>query len=140
MNTVYVQPDNLREALWLLKTESSLCILAGGTDLLVARRKSAQDLDKVLDIGRIDSLGEITFSGDMLTVGAGATFTEIAENPLLQRYAPLLCDAAAIIGSPQIRNQATIGGNIANASPAADMISPLLVLDAQVVLDRKSVV
>jgi carbon-monoxide dehydrogenase medium subunit/xanthine dehydrogenase FAD-binding subunit len=85
----------------------------------------------VLDIGRIAELRAIRDEGDYIFVGATATHTEIAESELIREQAPLLAEAALSIGSLQIRNVGTIGGNIVNASPAADTLPALIALDAE---------
>ena len=108
-------------------------LLAGGTDLLVALRAqgAAAPPAVVLDITAIADLRGITL-GDQVTLGALTTHTEIEQSEVLQRVAPLLCAACAEIGSPQIRNRGTLGGNICNAAACADTLTPLMALDAEV--------
>jgi CO/xanthine dehydrogenase FAD-binding subunit len=100
------------------------------------RRRIAYADRHVVDIYGMPELCGITETETELVIGAGATHTQIADSPLIQREAGVLADACRTVGSLQIRNHATIGGNIANASPAADSLAALAVLEAEVVIDR----
>jgi CO/xanthine dehydrogenase FAD-binding subunit len=106
-------------------------IVAGGTDLMVrARQRVARD--DVLDVVAVPELRHIALEGDDLVLGAGVTYTDCLTHPLVVRGCPLLTRVAERFASPQIRNVATLGGNIANASPAADGVAALWALDARV--------
>ena len=127
----YIRPDSLTEALDFLKDNGSRTrILAGGTDLLIEIREGSVKADYVLDVSRLADLREIRRAGGHIRVGAAATYTEIIASPVIQQAAPLLAMAARCVGSAQIRNAGTLGGNVANASPAGDGIPPLIVHDA----------
>lgn len=131
----YYRPGDINEALACLnRSPGSTSILAGGTDLIIQMRERAAAPEYIVDIGGIPELGEIKTAGGELIVGGRATFAAIEGNPLVGRHVPMLARAAGSVGSPQIRNTGTIGGNIANAAPAADMIPPLLALEARVEL------
>ena len=107
--------------------------LAGGTDVLVELNL---DLDRpagVLDLTRVDELRAWRREGDELILGAGVTYTELMQGELAADL-PALAGASRTVGSPQIRNRGTIGGNLATASPAGDALPPLLVAGAQVEL------
>src|SRR5262245_47857621 len=94
-------------------------IVAGGTDLMVrARERVARD--DVLDVAAVPELRQVALDGDDLVLGAGVTYTDCLTHPLVARAAPLLARVAERFASPQIRNVATLGGNVANPSPAAD--------------------
>lgn len=121
----------LREALELLSSGRRLRVIAGGTDLLVQLRTGAVPKTDLLDISRVEELRFIRLEDGVLRIGALTTFMEIYRSELVRRYAPLLAEAAFTVGSFQIMNKATIGGNIVNASPAADSLPPLYALDAE---------
>lgn len=127
----YIRPQSLSEALEFLAANGSrTTILAGGTDLMIAIREGSVTADYVLDVSRLKELREISRRGDRIRVGAAAPYSEIIASPLIQEAAPLLAMAARCVGSVQIRNAGTLGGNVANASPAGDGIPPLIVHDA----------
>jgi carbon-monoxide dehydrogenase medium subunit/xanthine dehydrogenase FAD-binding subunit len=111
---------------------SSARILAGGTDLMIAL---GGDEDAsggtLLDIGFVPGLRDIREENGDLCVGALATFADVARSAEVQAFAPVLAEAARVMGNPQIRNRATLGGNICNASPCADSIPALIALDAR---------
>ena len=135
----YCKPASLQEAVQILReTEGPVTLLAGGTDVLVYGREADDRYadHTVVDIFGLPELTGISEDGDFLVIGAGATHTQIEQSPLVQRHADVLAQACRTVGSLQIRNHATIGGNIANASPAADTFAALAVLDAQVEVRR----
>ncbi|MDY6915907.1 MAG: molybdopterin cofactor-binding domain-containing protein [Candidatus Cloacimonadota bacterium] len=125
-------PKNMSEALKLIKNQKYRP-LAGGTDLVVQARKSNDKL-KLLNIYELPELKEIKISDKEITLGAGITFSNILKNSELQNNFPLLMDACSLIGSTQIRNRATIGGNIVNAAPCADSVPPLIAYGAKLKL------
>lgn len=139
MPNSFYRPRDLNEALQILKENGDrTSILAGGTDLLIKMRGRKVTPDTVLDISAIDELRGIEQKEGFLKIGALTTPTEICEHEGLKVWAPLLMDACAALGSFQIRNRATIGGNLGNASPAGDTIPPLYVLEAEIQLtDRR---
>jgi carbon-monoxide dehydrogenase medium subunit len=135
----YVAPATVTEAVSILDSDRDHAkVLAGGTDLVwqMAKKKVAPQL--VVDICRIRELDFVVQAGETLRIGALTTFRAIEMSSLLRSKAPILVSAAASMGKPQIRNRGTIGGNLANRSPAADGATPLLVLGADVVLVSKS--
>ncbi|MGE5228761.1 MAG: FAD binding domain-containing protein [Deltaproteobacteria bacterium] len=107
-------------------------LLAGGTDLVRALRRPGSEPDLLVDLTGITELASIRLVGGSLRVGALATFTQLQWDPLVREHALCLSLAAAQVGSTQIRNAGTIGGNIANASPCADGATALTALDAGV--------
>ncbi len=140
----YFTPDSLPEAIGLLEeNRGSARIIAGGTDVIVRAKRGAIDDCSLIDITRIAGLRGISVDLEgKLHIGACAKLTEILESPLVLEKAPVLAEAAGKVGSVQIRNMATMGGNIANASPSAETAPPLLVLGASVLVtgpggDRK---
>ncbi|HHX51255.1 MAG TPA: molybdopterin dehydrogenase, partial [Clostridia bacterium] len=131
----YYRPQTLEEAVTLLdRFPENTKILAGGTDLIIQMRLKETKPDYLLDLGGINCLKEIKTKDNYLAIGSMATFFELEQNPMVQKYLPVLAEASASIGSPQIRSRATIGGNIANAAPAADTLPALLALDSQIKL------
>ena len=127
----YKTPNTIREAVELLsQAEGKGKIIAGGTDLVIGLRNGDHIPQFIIDITRIEELQKIEEKNGTISIGAAVTHSEIGSSPLIKKYARVLSDAASKIGSPQIRNLGTIGGNIINASPAADTIPPLLVLNA----------
>lgn len=108
-------------------------VLAGGTDLMVRINRRLLLPEILVGIGKC-GLNSIRADGDTLIIGAGATFTEIARSELVLKHAPILARALTMAGSPAIRNAATLGGNLANASPAADGAVSILALAAKLKL------
>lgn len=108
--------------------------VAGATDLLVVDHATARHHDEVLNVLGIAELQGIRLTSDELSIGAASTFTDIRRSPDVAKHARMLVDAAATIGAAQIQNRATIGGNIANASPAGDSLPALLALGALIVV------
>jgi CO/xanthine dehydrogenase FAD-binding subunit len=132
----YVRAHSLDEAVALVSEPGvSTRILAGGTDLVNQFRKGEVLCDRVVDVAHVPELGSIT-DGQLIRIGAAVTHAEIAESELLQERAPLLVQACRQIGSPQIRNIATIGGNVVNAAACADTLPVLVCLEAQAVIVR----
>src|SRR5206468_238960 len=118
----------------LAQREGEVKPIAGGTDLLVAAYDGKVRRDALFDVSAVPELKGIEERGDHLWIGAGATHTDILESPLVARWAPALPPSCLVIGGPQIRNRGTLGGNLANASPAADTVPALYAADAIVEL------
>jgi CO/xanthine dehydrogenase FAD-binding subunit len=127
----YKIPNTIEEAVELLwQAKGKAKIIAGGTDLVIGLRNGDQSPPSIIDITRIVELRKIEEKNGTVSIGAAVTHSEIASSSLVKKYGKVLSDAASEIGSPQIRNLGTIGGNIINASPSADTIPPLMVLNA----------
>jgi CO/xanthine dehydrogenase FAD-binding subunit len=130
----YSAPTSIEEATRLMH-DGKATILAGGTDLMPQTESGKRQFENtLLNIRRIDGLSDISVQGGQVRIGTLATITQILESKDLATVAPVLVEAADHFASSQLRNAATIGGNVCNASPAGDMIIPLLLLDAQAVL------
>jgi len=128
-----VSPTSLADAYAAL-ADAPARPIAGGTDLLVAlTAELGQPPDRVLDLWRLDELRGIALDGDVVSIGALTTYTEIRRSAVCREHLPALVEAAATIGAAQIQNRGTLGGNIANASPAGDTLPVLLALDASMV-------
>lgn len=127
----YKTPNTIEEAIELLwQAGGKAKIIAGGTDLVIGLRNGDLSPQFIIDITKIEDLRKIVEKNGTVSIGAAITHSEIASSSLVKKYGKVLSDAASEIGSPQIRNMGTIGGNIINASPAADTIPPLMVLNA----------
>jgi len=133
--TSYAQAGDLEEALqFLWEHGHETTILAGGTDVLIGLRAGDLRSNRLLDISRLAELKGIDVHGEGLSIGAGVTLAEIYSSEVIAAHAPALQKAAFTFGSVQIRNAATLGGNVANASPSADTVPPLLVHNARALL------
>jgi CO/xanthine dehydrogenase FAD-binding subunit len=130
----YLAAHSKEEALSSLASLSGAALLAGGTDLLV-RMKKGETHRYVIDLGGVAELAGVTEEGGMLRIGGGMTHARIARHPTIGRTCGSLASACSLVGSPQIRNMGTLGGNLVNASPAADSLAPLLVHNAEVTLE-----
>ena len=108
-------------------------MFAGSTDWVIKRRGELTEDAVVVDLSLIEELKGIKLEKGMLHIGAAETMTALHESAVVRRYAAALADAAYVMGSEQIRNRATVGGNVANSSPAADTPSPFAALGASVV-------
>jgi CO/xanthine dehydrogenase FAD-binding subunit len=130
----YSRPDSLGEAVALLEKHGpDAQMLAGGTDLVIGLRDGWIRADVVVDVKRIPELAPGIWRGDgALSIGGATVMTEIENDELVLEVFPALAEAARTVGSVQIRNRATLIGNICNASPAADTAPPLLVYAAVV--------
>lgn len=128
-------PDSLDDAIRQLDTAGpDTQILAGGTDLILNMKKKRALPSLVISFQAIKGLEYIEEKNGMIHIGAMAKHADLAVHPILKTSASILCQAVGLIGSWQVRNAGTIGGNLCNASPAADSAPPLLALDAQIVV------
>jgi CO/xanthine dehydrogenase FAD-binding subunit len=136
----YIRPQSLDQSLDSLAAHGSdASVLAGGTDLLIEwRRLSGNAPTIVIDISRINELKGISSNNGSISIGSLATHRQVLDSPLVREFAPLLSSAAGAIGSPQIRNRGTVGGNIMNAAACADTVPPLIVLGATITLRSKA--
>lgn len=130
----YLKPASRGEAISILvKHGEAAYILNGGTDLIVEMRDKIIQPEYVVDIKAIPQLNRINYNEQKgLEIGATVTLNEISDSKVVQTHYPILAKACKTVGSYQVRNRATLVGNICNASPAADTAPPLLVLEAKV--------
>ena len=129
----YLAPHSLAEALDMLSDRPEAIPLAGGTDLLVRVKEGSRAIEALLSLKRLPELRQYAHNG-ALTIGSTVTVSTITADPHVQQAYAALALGAGLIGSVQIRNVATLGGNLCNASPSADTALPLLVLGAQAVI------
>ena len=122
----YERPTTLADAIALLDVHGpDARLLAGGTDLIIRLRDGSAQPKVVIDVKRIAELSPVIRRQDgIVTIGATAVVADIAASPLVKQHFEALAEAAAVVGSVQIRNRATIAGNVCNASPAATRLRP----------------
>jgi CO/xanthine dehydrogenase FAD-binding subunit len=132
----YVACDSVEEACEALEAyPGDARVLAGGTDLLIELRRPGAVWPRALvDVSRVGALWGVEARGGGVRVGPMATHAELAASPVVRRAAGLLAAAAAAVGSPQIRNRGTVGGNVMNAATCADTVPPLVALGARLTL------
>ncbi|MDZ7760500.1 MAG: xanthine dehydrogenase family protein subunit M [Desulfovermiculus sp.] len=137
---VYHRPKDISEALQVMGDKSPWTFMAGGTDFIPGLRKgvwSYPDGVHVVDVRHLSGLQEIALEQGIVRIGAAARLADIIRSPVIKEHAPMLAEAVQDMASLQVRNSATIGGNLCTASPAADTVPPLLVLEAEVeIVDR----
>jgi len=125
-------PRTLAEAYHILTQEQGrIKVLAGGTDLMVMLHAGSEYSPAYLNIWNLGELRGISATDDRVRVGALTTYTQLQRSTLVQQHAPILAQAASMIGGWQIQNRGTLGGNIVNASPAGDTLPVLAVLEAE---------
>lgn len=129
-----LEPRSLDEAVRLLRANGPLVPLAGGTDLYVGLHFGTFSGRRFLNLWGVPGLRAIRRRGDTLVIGALATYTDLIESSLVRRCLPTLAEASRWVGSIQIQNRGTLGGNLANASPAGDTLPVLAAVEATVVL------
>lgn len=129
----YKKAKSLNEASVYLAEKNSK-LLSGGTDLLVQIRSNLCGLDTLIDIKGLSELNQIIEKDSEIFIGSAVTFSKIIESKIINEKLPILIQAAKKVGGPQIRNQATIGGNVQTASPAGDGLVALFALEAEVEL------
>ena len=135
----FVTPRSLDELLLFLdEHKGETTIVAGGTDLYLLVKREVVRPRYLIDITDIPELHYIKEDAEYVRIGASMTLTEIEKNEIVNRYFPVLVDAVKTMAARQIRNVATLAGNLANASPAADSAPPLIVLGAKVILQSKN--
>jgi len=128
-----VRPRSLDEAVRYLVEDPALVPTAGCTDLMVRGPEALHRMDRVIDLLGVPELRGIREFEGGLEIGATTSFSEIRRSVAVRAAFPILAEAAAVVGGWQIQNRATLGGNMANASPAGDSLPVLLALDAVVV-------
>jgi xanthine dehydrogenase small subunit len=140
-DVTYLRPENLQDAVQLYRTTPGCRPLAGGTDLMVMLHAGTlrPEPRAVLDLWSLPELKGVRLAGDTLEIGAAESYTGIIRSADATRHVPALVAAARTIGAAQIQNRGTLGGNLANASPAGDTLPVLLAYDATVVTDRRAI-
>ena len=134
MTDKYFVAHSLQEAIDTLSiADRSTAVIAGGTDLLLDIQQGRHPQpDILLDVSEIEEMRHIHLDGDLIYLGGAVTHNEIVRSELLVEHAQCVVEGCGLIGGPQVRNVATIGGNVAHALPAGDGTISLLALDAEV--------
>jgi len=127
------RPRSVREALTMLRDDGPLVPLAGATDLYVSLNFGTLAAARFLDLWSLEPLRRIEMRGEMLSLGALVTYTGLTRSRLVRQRLPMLIEAARLVGGIQIQNRGTIGGNIANGSPAGDTLPVFAAAEAVVV-------
>ena len=134
----YQRASSVDDAIAKLAASAGGKVIAGGHSLVPLMKLRLSEPGTLVDISKIPGLSGIKEAGGRIEIGATTTHTEIAASKLLRDTCPMIADAAAEIGDPQVRNRGTIGGSIAHADPAADFPAVVLALDADIVLKGKN--
>jgi aerobic carbon-monoxide dehydrogenase medium subunit len=135
----YLQPSTAQDALDMLAEYGGRAlIIAGGTDVIPMLRQGDLQADALVDITCLPGMNNITPEGDSICMGGLVTHGQVNSSPLIREKAGLLAEAAGAVGSPQIRNVATVAGNLVSGQPAADVTLPLLALNARVTILSKA--
>ena len=131
----YHTPHTVAEALAdLARYDGGARVIAGGTDLMIDLQHSGADhhYEALVDVTAIDEMTQITLDGDRCHIGGGVTHSAIVRSAALEQRATCLVESCGVVGGPQVRNVATLGGNVAHALPAGDGTTSLMALDAEV--------
>ena len=132
-NVEYYKPQDPSELQELMQVHQARAVLiAGGTNLIHQMRNGEKKPEVLVDISELEDLTGIKVEDNYITIGAVTSIAEIAASPVIGEHCPILAAAARQLGNPLTRNRATIGGNLANASPCADTAPPLLALEAEI--------
>ncbi|MFH0866161.1 MAG: xanthine dehydrogenase family protein subunit M [Bacteroidota bacterium] len=126
----YHKPATIKEALDLLEKNSNIVLMAGGTDLLVEIKKGLRSTENIVSLSEIEALKIIEEDDKTIYVGTALTINNVITSPLIRKYLPALADAASKIGSAQVRNSGTIGGNLCTAASCCDTAPILMALNA----------
>lgn len=131
----FFEPKTVDDAKELLSENNNSKLLAGGTDLVLYLERENENTKAIVDIHKLPELRKISEDNSHVIIGSMVTFTELLENDILRKNFNSIYECSKNMGSPQIRNTATIGGNIANASAAADIVPCLICLDSTLLIE-----
>lgn len=127
----FAMPKTREELVCALRENPGACLCAGGTDLMIRLREKKIFHYSLIDLTHLPELSEIREEDKSLRIGAAVTMDALEKSELIKRWIPALASAAAVVGSPQIRNRATLGGNVANASQSSDLTPVLMAYEAR---------
>jgi CO/xanthine dehydrogenase FAD-binding subunit len=134
----YIRLRNSKETLKMMKKwMGRATLIAGGTNVIPDMRAKVATPDVLIDLSHLKSLSYVKEEKKKIRIGGLTTISELASSKMIQKYAPILSEAAQQLGNPLVRNRATIAGNLADASPAADTAVPLLAFEAIVITDKR---
>ncbi len=126
----FIKINTISEACSVLSRQDRCKLIAGGTDLIINMKEERESVDLLIDLKTFPELDQIFIKDNQIYVGATTSLAKLEHHPLIREHASILSDTAEQMANPAIRNMATIGGNLCNAAPSADMAPPLLVLQA----------
>lgn len=133
----YIAPNSLQEIIKLLKRlKGKATLIAGGTNIIPSMRSGELKQKVLIDLSQIKILCYIKEEKNRIRMGGLTSISEISSSKIVEKHAPILFEAANQLGNPLVRNRATLAGNLADASPAADTAVPLLVLEATIIADK----
>lgn len=131
----FYEAASVEDAVRALSQDESAQIISGGTDVLIRVREGKDAGSSLVSIQKIKELKGVELNGEGdLKIGAATSLSHLTNDPLIRKYVPMLAEAVDTVGGPQIRNMATLGGNICNGATSADSASTMWTLDAQLVL------
>lgn len=133
-------PKTIEEVKEYIKDHSNLKLLAGGTDLVLDFKRNKVKCESIVSLGKISELKKIVDDEDEIYIGAMVTFSDLIENNIINNYCNLLLNCSMSMGSPQIRNVATVGGNIANGGSAADIIPCIISLGGILLIESEEAI
>ncbi len=133
--TNYEKATSIKQAIELLTNNPNAKLIAGGTDVLIRLREGHSEFSSLIDIHDLEELKFIKNENANIKIGSGMTFSSIIENEIIRKHLPVIALASSTVGGPQVRNVATIGGNLCNGAISADSAASLLVLDAELILE-----
>lgn len=133
-------PKTIEEVKEYMKDHSNLKLLAGGTDLVLDFKRNKVKCESIVSLGKISELKKIVDDEDEIYIGAMVTFSDLIENNIINNYCNLLLNCSMSMGSPQIRNVATVGGNIANGGSAADIIPCIISLGGILLIESEEAI
>lgn len=133
-------PKTIEEVKEYMKDHSNLKLLAGGTDLVLDFKRNKVMCKSIVSLGKISDLKKIVDDEDEIYIGAMVTFSDLIENNIIKNYCNLLLNCSMSMGSPQIRNVATVGGNIANGGSAADIIPCIISLGGRLLIESEEAI
>ncbi len=133
-------PKTIEEVKEYMKDHSNLKLLAGGTDLVLDFKRNKVKCESIVSLEKISDLKKIVDDKDEIYIGAMVTFSDLIENNIIKDYSNLLLNCSMSMGSPQIRNVATVGGNIANGGSAADIIPCIISLGGILLIESEEAI
>ncbi len=133
-------PKTIEEVKEYMKDHSNLKLLAGGTDLVLDFKRNKVKCESIVSLEKISDLKKIVDDKDEIYIGAMVTFSDLIENNIIKDYCNLLLNCSMSMGSPQIRNVATVGGNIANGGSAADIIPCIISLGGVLLIESEEAI
>jgi len=133
--TNYEKATSIKQAIELLTNNPNAKLIAGGTDVLIRLREGHSEFSSLIDIHDLEELKFIKNENANIKIGSGMTFSSIIENEIIRKHLPVIALASSTVGGPQVRNVATIGGNLCNGAISADSAASLLTLDADLILE-----